>query len=75
MLDRPGVLASVASKFGEHSVSIASVIQKRVYESGDAEIVYVTHLASEGAIRAALEEIGALDVVDEVSAVIRVEDL
>jgi homoserine dehydrogenase len=73
--DRPGVLASVASKFGEHGVSIESVIQKRVCESGDAEIVYVTHLASEGAVRAALDEIAALDVVAEVSSVIRVENL
>ncbi len=73
--DRPGVLAAVASKFGEHGVSIASVIQKRVCESGDAEIVYVTHLAAEGAVRAALAEIAALDVVTEVSAVIRVENL
>lgn len=73
--DRPGVLAAVASKFGEHGVSIASVIQKRVCESGDAEIVYVTHLAAEGAVRAALDEIAALDVVTEVAAVIRVEDL
>jgi homoserine dehydrogenase len=73
--DKPGVLAAVASKFGEHGVSIASVIQKRVCESGDAEIVYVTHLAAEGAVRAALAEIAALDVVTEVSSVIRVENL
>jgi homoserine dehydrogenase len=73
--DRPGVLAAVASKFGEHGVSIASVIQKRVCESGDAEIVYVTHQASEGAIRTALTEIGDLEVVTEVASVIRVEDL
>lgn len=73
--DRPGVLAAVASKFGEHGVSIASVIQKRVCESGDAEIVYVTHLAGEGAVRAALADIAALDVVTEVASVIRVEDL
>jgi homoserine dehydrogenase len=73
--DRPGVLAAVASKFGDHGVSIASVIQKRVCESGDAEIVYVTHRAAEGAVRAALADIESLDVVAEVSAVIRVEDL
>jgi homoserine dehydrogenase len=73
--DKPGVLAGVASKFGEHEVSIASVIQKRVVETGDAEIVYVTHLASEGAVRAALDDIRALDVVTEIAAVIRVEDL
>ena len=73
--DRPGVLAAVASKFGDHGVSIASVIQKRLCESGDAEIVYVTHLAAEGAVRAALAEIAALDVVTEVASVIRVENL
>jgi len=73
--DRPGVLAAVASKFGDHGVSIASVIQKRVCESGDAEIVYVTHRAAEGAVRDALADIGQLDVVTEVAAVIRVEDL
>jgi homoserine dehydrogenase len=73
--DRPGVLAAVASKFGEHGVSIASVIQKRVCESGDAEIVYVTHRAGEAAVRAALAEIAALDVVTEVASVIRVEEM
>jgi homoserine dehydrogenase len=73
--DRPGVLAAVASKFGDQGVSIASVIQKRVCESGDAEIVYVTHRAAEGAVRAALADIEKLDVVTEVSAVLRVEDL
>ncbi len=73
--DKPGVLAAVASRFGDHGVSIASVIQKKVRESGDAEIVYVTHDASERAVRAALDEISKLDVVTEVAAVIRVEDL
>jgi homoserine dehydrogenase len=73
--DRPGVLAAVASKFGDHGVSIASVIQKSVCASGDAEIVYVTHTASEHAVRTALAEITQLDVVTEVAAVIRVEDL
>jgi homoserine dehydrogenase len=73
--DKPGVLAAVASKFGEHGVSIASVIQKRVCESGDAEIVYVTHSAAEHAVRSALADIELLDVVTEVAAVIRVEDL
>lgn len=73
--DRPGVLAAVASKFGDHGVSIASVIQKRVNEAGEAEIVYVTHRAAEGAVRAALGEIEDLDVVSRVASVIRVEDL
>lgn len=73
--DKPGVLAQVAGVFGEHGVSIASVIQKRAFESGGAEIVWVTHQAAEGAVRSALERIGALEPVVEVAAVIRVEDL
>ncbi len=73
--DRPGVLAAVASSFGEHGVSIASVIQKRVCDSGDVELVYVTHRATEASVRTALAEIGLLDVVTEVASVIHVEEL
>jgi homoserine dehydrogenase len=72
--DKPGVLAAVASVFGAHEVSIASVIQKRA-EDGVAEIVYVTHRAREASVRAALAEIEALDVVSRTAAVIRVEDI
>lgn len=72
--DKPGVLAAVASVFGEHEVSIASVIQKRA-DAGVAEIVYVTHAARESAVRAALDEIGVLDTVDHIASIIRVEAL
>jgi homoserine dehydrogenase len=72
--DKPGVLAAVASVFGEHEVSIASVIQKRA-DAGVAEIVYVTHTARESAVRAALDEIAALDTVDLIASIIRVEAL
>lgn len=72
--DKPGVLAAVASVFGAHEVSIASVIQKRA-DAGVAEIVYVTHLARESSVRAALTEIEALEVVSRTAAVIRVEDI
>jgi len=72
--DKPGVLAAVASVFGVHEVSIASVIQKRA-DAGVAEIVYVTHTARESAVRSALAEIEALDSVDEISTVVRVEAL
>lgn len=72
--DKPGVLAAVASVFGAHEVSIASVIQKRA-DAGVAEIVYVTHTATESAVRAALDEIAGLDTVDHIASVIRVEAL
>jgi len=72
--DEPGVLAAVAGVFGAQGVSIQSVIQKSADESG-AEIVYVTHDATERSLRAALEQIEALDVVTSICTVIRVEDL
>ena len=73
--DEPGVLAAVASIFGAHGVSLASVIQKRTNDEGGAEIVWVTHRAAERDLQAAIEEIRALDVVVAVAATIRVEEL
>ncbi len=72
--DQPGVLAAVAQVFGAHGVSIASVVQKRAFTEA-AEIVYVTHRAKEADVRAALEEIESLDVVDRIAALVRVEEL
>jgi homoserine dehydrogenase len=72
--DKTGVLAAVATVFGQHDVSIVSVIQKRA-EGGLAQIVYVTHRAREADVRSALTEIEALDVVTSVASVIRVEEL
>jgi len=73
--DRPGVLAAVSKMLGDHGVSLASVIQEEVEESGVAEIVCVTYAAVEANMRASLAGIEELDVVEEIAAVIRVEEL
>ena len=71
VLDRPGVLASIAAVFGEAGVSIKSVWQEG---TGDlADLLMVTHAAPEGRQRAAVEGLRGLEVVREVAAVIRVE--
>lgn len=75
VLDEPGVLASVAAVFGRYGVSLASVIQKRAVGDASAEIVWLTHGASERAVRAALDEIAGLEKVETVASVIRVERL
>ncbi|MBS3957726.1 MAG: homoserine dehydrogenase [Clostridiales bacterium] len=72
--DAPGVLAAVARVFGEHGVSLASVIQK-TNEGPIAEIVYVTHQARERDVRASLAEIEKLDVLESIGSVIRVEEI
>ena len=69
--DRPGVLAQVAAVFGEHGVSIRSVLQRG---KGDAaQLVLVTHLAKEGAMRATLASLRQLEEVTDLQSVMRVE--
>jgi homoserine dehydrogenase len=76
--DRPGVIARIASIFGERRISLTSVIQKEDVHHGTgdrhAEIVFMTHQAHEASVQQALEEIRQLDVVDQIGSVIRVED-
>ncbi len=71
--DKPGVLASIAGVFGEHDVSMASVVQKDS-QRDKAEIVMVTHRVAERNFRAAVEKIGRLPVVSEICNHIRVEE-
>jgi len=72
VIDRPGVLAAIASVFGNQEVSLASVIQKRNI-GHIAEIVWVTHDVLEKNIQDALKIIDGLSIVEEISNVIRVE--
>lgn len=71
--DKPGVLAKTAGCFAEANVSIASVIQKE--SSGElANIVFMTHKSPEKNLKAAIEMIRNLDVVDSVDSVFMVVD-
>jgi homoserine dehydrogenase len=72
--DRPGVLARIATIFGEEGVSLASVVQK-AGESDQAEIVWITHVAQEARVRRSLERIARLAVVRRVWSRIRVHQL
>jgi homoserine dehydrogenase len=74
--DRPGVLAQIATVFGENKISIASAIQPESDEATKtAEIVIMTHPAQERAMQKALGELAKLEVVKEISNFIRVEDI
>jgi homoserine dehydrogenase len=70
--DRPGVLASIASVFGDKGVSLESIVQKRT-EDGKAEIFWLTHRTSQRALARSLSEFNRLESVREVSSVLRVE--
>ncbi len=73
--DRAGVLASMATVFANHNVSVHSVVQRGAKNSDEVYIVYVTHTACEKDIREVLADIAGLDdVLREEPNVIRVED-
>ena len=72
--DRPGVLAGIARAFGDHAVSIASVIQKETDEAAQtAELVIMTHPAREDAVQATLLELRDLPEVVSVGNLLRVD--
>ncbi len=68
--DEPGVLAAIASLFGENNVSIESVIQEG--RGDNAELVLVTHEASEDNLTSSIDSIANLDSVSSVTSTIRV---
>jgi homoserine dehydrogenase len=69
--DRPGVLAKVSALFGEHGVSIHSMVQEGRGE--EAELVLLLHPVREAQFFAALAQISGLSDVHGEPAVIRVE--
>ncbi|RJK98137.1 homoserine dehydrogenase [Vallicoccus soli] len=71
--DRAGVLAAVAQVFAEHGVSIDTVRQRPLGDGDDAELVVVTHRATDAALQATVEGLRGLDAVQGVTSVMRVE--
>src|SRR3954454_22783431 len=69
--DVAGVLARIAQVFAEHDVSIQTVRQNGRGE--DAQLVIVTHRASDAALSATVASLRGLDVVRDVTSVMRVE--
>ncbi|MDQ3945449.1 MAG: homoserine dehydrogenase [Actinomycetota bacterium] len=68
--DRPGVLAAIASAFGQHGVSIKSMEQRGMGD--DARLIFVTHKAKERDLEATIGAVRQLDVVHKVGSVLRV---
>ena len=73
--DRSGVLGQIAKILGEENISLAEVLQKDTnLLAKTAEIVITTHPAFEVALQRSLNRISQLDVVHEVSSLLRIED-
>ncbi|HEY2596093.1 MAG TPA: homoserine dehydrogenase, partial [Chloroflexota bacterium] len=75
-LDRPGVMAAIATVLGDRGISLASVVQKESVVLGEdvpgAEIVLTTHLASEAAVQEAMGILAQMPVVNTLGSLLRV---
>ena len=71
-VDAPGVLAGVAECFAREQVSIAQMVQKGAAADGRVTLIFITHLAEEQSMQAALEHLSP--GLCAVQSVIRVED-
>ena len=74
--DQPGVLEKIAHILAAGRISIASVIQKeRDLQGGSVPLVIVTHEAREESMQRAVQEMNALEMVDDEVHLIRMEEL
>jgi homoserine dehydrogenase len=69
--DVSGVIGHLGTAFGNHNVSLESVVQIG-FRDRLAEIVVVTHDVQEGNFRQALEEIKSLASIDSIPSILRV---
>ena len=72
VVDRPGVLRAVAEAFERHGVSIRSLEQEGVGDA--ARLIFITHRAREADVQGTLEDLRGLDVIHEITSVLRVVD-
>jgi homoserine dehydrogenase len=70
VIDRPGVLAAVAGVFGEHGVSIRSMVQEGMED--EARLIFMTHTARERDVQDTIDALRRLDAVDRVGSLLRV---
>ncbi|HTX21188.1 MAG TPA: homoserine dehydrogenase [Candidatus Aquilonibacter sp.] len=75
VVDKPGVLAKIATIFGQSNIGISSVIQPEGHEGAAVPLIFMLHYATNGAVNGALKKIGKLPVVKGKPVMIRVESL
>jgi len=74
VIDKPGVLASIANIFGKNDISLASVVQRQKNGNNTAPLVFITHEVERKNIDAALEEIKKYENVTQIASIIMVEN-
>lgn len=72
--DVPGVLADVTRILGREKISLSAILQRETDAGQHVPVVITTHLAYEGAMRAALADIDALPNIAPPSVCLRIID-
>ncbi|PZE19986.1 homoserine dehydrogenase [Paenibacillus xerothermodurans] len=71
--DKAGVLAQITQVFAEHEVSLESLLQHPNDANPSAEIIIITHDANQASMNKVLQQFEAMDVVQAIKSVYRVE--
>ncbi len=74
VVDKPGVLAKIATIFGQSNIGISSVIQPEGDEGESVPLIFMLHYATNGVAAKALAKIAKLPTVKGKPVMIRVED-
>lgn len=69
--DHPGVIGKLGTVFGNHGVSLESIVQTGI-KAELAEIVVVTHDVQEGHFHQALDEIRQMEAISSIPSLLRV---
>lgn len=73
--DKLGVLAQATRVFADNNISISHISQYEDGVDGTCTLIYVTHEALEKNVEAARAELENLELIREVSSIIRVENI
>lgn len=73
--DKRGVLAQITNLLAEKNVSLDQVIQHPYQDSGQSEIVMVTHTASKFDVTSVLQTLEGMDVISEIKSYYQVEGI
>jgi homoserine dehydrogenase len=69
--DQPGAIGHLGMTFGNHNVSLESIVQIG-FQGSLAELVVVTHEVQEADFQKALDELNSFSEVDSIASVLRV---
>jgi len=72
VVDQPGVFAQIANVLGERKISISACLQHESESSDRVPVVIMTHLARQGDMNQAREDMDKLDIVKEKTVCIHV---